>query len=249
MIRPFILLTVVAGIFSFLCFKQGGVLPGVILAIVAVVPIGLMIASISRRKRNGGQPVPWSPVARKAMAAVGVLLLVGVAYSAYWLFVTPKAEKNLKYDSDLRKACATPRKFFPSAAEFTSGGQNKVAVFYDQGAESSPTQLRNPDAGNPDAKDYSVVVCLTDFQKGAKVGECKFDKGTTPVFTGTFKGHVFEARTGKKLGDISVPANPTADESRDCPTLIYIKGKPEDKQIHTKPDTDALQKALSQYAH
>ena len=39
MIRFAILITIVASIFSFLAFQQGGVLPGIILAIVAIVPI------------------------------------------------------------------------------------------------------------------------------------------------------------------------------------------------------------------
>ncbi|MFT4201048.1 hypothetical protein [Gordonia sp. (in: high G+C Gram-positive bacteria)] len=254
MIRAALGVLVAAGIFSFLAFKDGGWLPGIILALIAVLPLGLVIASNARRRANGGQPAPWDGTAKKVITAVSVLLVAGLAYSLFWMFKMPKADNDLRFDSNLSRACSTPPKYFPQAAEHTGAGPHKVAVFYNRGDAVSLQQVRFPyDASEAwqtrEAKDVQLVACFTHFDKGEKVGECRFDKGTSQLYTGRYKGSIVEARTHKKVGDIEVAGSPSADSDRDCPTLIYIKGKAEKQKFHTQPDPAAVQEALSKYVN
>lgn len=251
MIRFAILITIVASIFSFLAFQQGGVLPGIILAIVAIVPIATF-STAAVRARHTGRQAPWSSAAKSVIAVASVLLLAGVSYSAYWLFAAPKAEKNLTYTSAFNKACTTPPKYFPSAAKHEGPGPHPIAVFYDRGGSSSLDQLqfdyRSSDAWTArTATQVQLVACLSDFDRGAQVGQCTFTKGTAPLYTGTYKGSVFAAHTHTKVGDVQVPGSPAANESRDCPSLIYIKGEVKDQQFHTQPDPTVVQRILGQY--
>ncbi len=253
MIRFAIVLMLAAGVFSFLAFKDGGILPGIVFALVALSPIIAMVTSTVRNRHSNGQPAPWSSNAKAAMAVIGVVALAGVAYSGYWMFVAAKPAKDARYSSSFDQVCAKPPKYFPSAAKHEGPGPHPIVVFYDRGGDSSHHQQLRFDyrAGDlwtgEDVSKVQLVACYSNFDKGAQVGECKFDKGTAPLFTGTYQGGLYEARTHRKVRDISVPASPTADEQRDCPTLIYIKGEAKDQQFHTQPDPATVQQALAEF--
>ena len=254
MIRFAILITIVAGVFSFLAFQQGGALPGVILAIAALVPLVVFIVSMARSRHVGGQPTPWNSAAKATLSVVSVLLLAGVAYSAYWFVFTPKAQKDLKHTSAFETACTKPPKYFPSAAKHEGSGPHPIAVFYDRGGSSSLNQFRfdyksSAEWTTTNAEQVQLVACFSDFDRATQVGECKFTNGTAPLFTGTYKGSVFEAHTRKKVGEVEVAANPTASERRDCPTMIYIKGEVNDQEFHTQPDPTELQRVLGPFVN
>lgn len=246
MARLYLLLVVGAGVFSFLAFQKGGYLPGVVLALVAVLPIVLFIDSVRRRKANGGVPAPRSSNAKKAIGAVSVVLVLGVAYSAYWMFWVPKAStKPLTNTYQLRDVCNSMPTFYPDAASFSGAAPHPVIVFAkgdDVGLNEVRVDYSSPAAWRPsDEKLVQLVACLDDVSSGPKITDCKFSDGSLPMYQGIYKGNLFEAHTGKKVASIS--ANGTTAPT--CPGAALTRG--DNPRLHSVPDLAGLRAALGDH--
>ncbi len=249
MVRLTVLFTLAAGVFSFLSFQRGGVLPGVILALCAIAPITYVIASTARAKRNGGVAVPLSPLNRRVVTATAVVLVAGLAYSVYWMFWTAKpSTKELKSSHDLSEVCGRAPTYFPSAAVFTGSAPHPIAVFARSDTGTSLRQVHptyDAPAGfnTDDVKATQLVACFDDVETGPKVGECHFDRGTVPVYQGRYRGKVVEAHTGKKVGDIAIDGASV----KDCPIITLVKGDAEDNKLFTAPEFAEVQRVLGPF--
>jgi len=241
--RVLVFVVVGAGVFSFLAFQKGGVLPGLILAVVALAPIVYLIIAGQRRRANGGTPAPWSPNAKKAIAAISVVLAVGVAYSGYWMFWMPKAtDEPLAYTTDLRDLCDQSPTYYPDAAAFTGSAPHAVVVFA-KGDDVLLDEVKlgdaAPEAWRPsDVKSVQLVACLDDVQSGPRITSCTFSDGSVPLYQGRYKGGLFEARTGKKVATISVDGVSTPT----CPRFAVTRG--DDPRLHSVPDLAGLRAAI-----
>ncbi len=242
--RLLVLVVVGAGVFSFLAFQKGGVLPGILLALVAIAPIAYLIAAGQRRRANGGAPVPWSANAKKVIAGVTVVLLLGLAYSAYWTFRVPKAAtKALDYNRQLDDLCNTPPTFYKDAAAYTGSGPHPVMVFAkadDVGLDAVDLDDAAPAQWRPqlDGTTVQLVACLDSVDSGPKITDCRFSDGSVPLYQGRYKGTLFEARTGKKVASIAVDGVTTPT----CPGAAVTKG--DAPRLHSVPDLAALRAAF-----
>ncbi|GAB09057.1 hypothetical protein GOARA_027_00200 [Gordonia araii NBRC 100433] len=248
MLRLAILFTIASAAFSFMSFNRGGVIPGVVFAICAILPLAVVIVSTIRSKRSGGQPAPISPLGKGIMGAVSIVLVAALAYSVYWTFWSTKPADDLDNSYDLARVC--DKTYFPQSAAYTGAGPHPIMVFTRSGTTSGLKQVDTPYDSPPewrfqDEKQYQLVACLDDVSSGDKVGECEFDKGTVPVYQGKYKGRVIEPRTGKKVADVEVDGNRT----KDCPTITMVYGDAKDSRIHTQPDFADLKRVLGTYVN
>ncbi|WP_043651271.1 hypothetical protein [Nocardia thailandica] len=246
MVRLFLLLAVFSGVLSVLAFQQGGPLPGVIFALVAASPVIALVVSLVRTRRNGGERRPFGRGARIAVAVVSVAGLVGAGYSAYWMFLVPKAsDAELTSASALEKVCHTPRKYFPDAAAFTGAGPHPIAIFLaneSDGLDHDSLDYSAPAAWNPkDPRTVQLVACFDDVDSGPFLADCTFTSGSLPQYQGRYRGTVYEAHTGKEVGSVAV----SGKNSSDCPFSALTKG--DNPRLHTEPDLAEYQRALGTY--
>ncbi|MFT3900934.1 MAG: hypothetical protein QM728_11920 [Gordonia sp. (in: high G+C Gram-positive bacteria)] len=250
MLRFAIILALASGVFSFLSFKRGGVIPGLVFALVAIALIAWLV--MSARAGRSGQPLQLSSTAQTAVRAGAALLAVGLVYSLYWTFFAAKAStEDLKYSADLSKVCGRAPTYFRDAAPYTGDGPHPTAVFARSGTDASGLrQVRitgntPPGYDTQNAKAVQLVACFNDVSSGDKVDDCEFNKGTMPVYQGRYKGKLVEARTGKKVADISVDGS----REKNCPFITMVRGKAEDNRLHTEPDSASIQSVLNPYVN
>lgn len=95
---------------------------------------------------------------------------------------------------------------------------------------------REPDE-SPSA--IQLVACVDRVSSGAKVRTCKYDSpanGSATLYRATYRLHVYEAATGKKLLDKKMAAQDTS-----CPQVIKI---PDDKKLYMEMTTNTLVPSL-----
>ncbi|KXP01588.1 hypothetical protein [Tsukamurella pseudospumae] len=243
MFRLLFLVVLGAGVFSFLAFQKGGYVPGVILAVVAVAPLVWLIASARRRKANGGSPAPYSPTAKRAIGAAALVLVLGVAYSAYWMFWVPKAAtKELTATYQLRDLCDSTPTFYRDAAPFDGAAPHPVVVFAkgdDVGLDEVRVDYSAPAQWQPrDAKTVQLVACLDEVESGPKLADCSFSDGSLPLYQGRFTGTLYEAATGKKVASISANGAGTPK----CPGAALTQS--DNPRLHSVPDLAGLRAAI-----
>ncbi|GAA1089402.1 hypothetical protein [Tsukamurella spumae] len=243
MFRLLFLVVLGAGVFSFLAFQKGGYVPGVILAIVALAPLAWLIVSGRRRKANGGSPAPYSPTQKRALVATALVLALGVAYSAYWMFWVPKAAtKELTATYQLRDLCDTTPTFYRDAAPFDGAAPHPVVVFAkadDVGLDEVRVDYSAPVQWQPrEAKTVQLVACLDKVESGPKLTDCTFSDGSLPLYQGRFTGTLYEAATGKKVASISADGTSTPK----CPGAALTKS--EHPRLHSVPDLAGLRASI-----
>ncbi|UGT39652.1 hypothetical protein LTV02_26805 [Nocardia yamanashiensis] len=250
MARLFIILTLAAGVFSALAFQQGGYLPGVVFALLAVGPPAWFITTVVRTRRNGGV-VPAASSRSRTLGWIAVALIVPLTgYSVYWMFWMPKASRTaLSEYRDLEKLCTgSDRKYFPDGAAHQGAGPHPIAIFYtdesettqhaSMGAATAPSYWSG-DYKNP--QNVQLVACLGSASKGAHVTKCEFKTDTLDQYQGIYNATLYETTTGKKVAETRL----TGATTPNCPHFTMTKGK--DPVLYTEPDFAEYQRALGKY--
>ncbi|MFJ2581375.1 hypothetical protein [Kitasatospora aureofaciens] len=243
-----------AVLFSVFGFQGGNVPIGVLFAVVAVSPIAFLVYAVVTKKRGprDGRPVtPEQRRRRTLVLRVVALAMVGVVgYGVYWVVFEPKAsDKALSRISDLEDGCggALARKYFTQTAEHTGPGPHPVAMFgiWESGASHAvypPSGTPEQWSGNKlDPHRVQLIACLDEPDDGEFITDCKFTSDSLKLYRGVYNVTVYEARTGKKLGNERVAGSAKAN----CPSMVYLK-KGIDK-LHSEPEFADYQQVLRKY--
>ncbi|MEV7027373.1 hypothetical protein [Kitasatospora sp. NPDC093558] len=258
MARLILLLIAFAVLFSVFGFQGGNPFVGVLFAAVAAAPVAYFAYAAVRRKGGPSDRRPTSAQRRRrtwALRVVALAMVGAIGYGGYWVVFEPhRSNRALHSLTDFEDGCggAFARKYFPQAAEHTGPGPHPVAMFGMR--DNGETDLVDPPSGYPPANtsDYwsgsrlepsrvQLIACLDEPDEGEFVTTCQFTTDSLKLYRGVYSVAVYEARTGKKLGNERL----LGGTKPDCPGMIFLK-KSVDK-LHTKPEFADYQQVLKKY--
>ncbi|MFF3066840.1 hypothetical protein [Kitasatospora sp. NPDC057936] len=254
MARLIVLLIALAVLFSVFGFQGGNPFVGVLFAAVAVAPFGYLVYAVVRRRRGPLDGKAVTPAQRQrrtwALRVVALAMVGAIGYGGYWVVFEPHAsDKALRSLSDFESGCggSLARKYFPQAAEHTGPGPHPVAMFdISESGSSHPVypSLEAPDywsANKLDPHRVQLLACLDEPDEGDLLTTCKFTTDSLKLYRGVYNVTVYEARTGRKLGNERLLGSAKAA----CPSMVYL-GKNVDK-LHTSPEFADYQQVLKKY--
>ncbi|GAB2719141.1 hypothetical protein [Nocardia thraciensis] len=213
------------------------------------------IAGMPGRPMRPGKPLSRRPAALGFLipAALVVVAIGLVAHSGVLGRIgaepTPIASDVALQDSgDLSDGCAEQRTYFTRADPYAGAGPHPVVVFRtDEMGNVNPADSSGWDLNRArqwmgvDAERYQLIVCLGVAREGERLGQCVFQNRDIPLHRGLYDASVYEARTGAKVGSVSLRGSSRTDG---CPYLVLL---PAGSNLHTEPDLAEIQRALGAY--
>lgn len=238
---------------SALSFRDHGYFPGVVFALLAISPIVWVVMAARARKSAALRPRPTArlatPRARVLLAAAVVVALGAVGYSVYWGFWVPKASHDpITHIADLAGACNDlGREYYPDAAAYSGSSPHPVAIFVRDTADKLKGTSPSNDAPREwngqglDVHDVQLIACLGEASDGKYLGNCQFSDGKLPRYQGIYDTTLYEATTGKKVGEARLAGSTTSE----CPYVVFTKGG--NPKLHTQPDLAEFRRALGKF--
>jgi hypothetical protein len=193
-------------------------------------------------------PVPYLRYAATGAAVVAVAALF------VWQLVLPRyltrTEDRLPARvDDLAPACEGPGTAYSAAAPVTGPGPHPIALFqlFDDGSAQRLSTDLPPDA-EPDRPDaVRLVGCVTTSEVKPEARTCEYSVSITtaavslPLYRIRYRIEVYELRTHRRLGKVSVDSDDTT-----CPErATVVAGR--DNAVFGRHTAAQLEKALTRF--
>lgn len=187
----------------------------------------------------------------RTVVAVAAVVVVCSVYLKWQL--TPRANgDSLQTAEPFEQLCSQlGRRHFPAAAAYVGKGPHPVILISPEGPPVVEVQTSAgkipPEAWRPKPTDAQLVVCIRSIDRVSEPDKsqiCKYEGGyDLPVVKTTRAATVFEAHTGKELGEVTIPSDPL----QPCPDATTVLLDSDSNDVSAIPHYEQYTKALKTY--
>lgn len=202
------------------------------------------------------------PTRRGEAGTVGdvlVLLVVlavigGIGFGVWKVFIAEPAPKQhtetVDSPGDLVDGCGRARHFFAGNRPYTGKGPHPIAVFEIRDGETRFHQPVFTEKGVPahwwprQAGQVRLIACADQSGTGNTIKTCHFDNPVmdVPMRRADYKVRVFEASTGREVGDVEIKNG----ERATCPFIEFYR-EGDDPEVYTSLSLAQYRDALAQF--